>query len=104
VPEQPPPFRPFTAVPGADAPANAMAFLEWVADGIWRIHMLSEANYRYSRSIYEAMARSQGQGPISPPAHQVNRDQLGNVLFQVGKVAAQNRAAIAQFLREFMRR
>lgn len=96
-PHAPPPFRPYRADPNADAKQNLVGFLEWVSDGIWRIHALSEANYRYSRATYDAVSRTQGAHPPQHPAPGFNGQ---DILFNLGRLAVENRAAFAKFFRK----
>lgn len=99
-PTTPPPFQPYRANPDADTKQNLVGFLEWVADGIWRIHQLSDANYRYSRAMYEHEARkSAAAGQAFQPTRAFTPQQ---VLFDLGKIAMENRAAFAKFLKGFI--
>jgi hypothetical protein len=99
-PTPPPPFQPYRADPNADSKQNLVGFLEWVADGIYRVHQISEANLRYSRALYEHEARkSAAAGHVQPPHTPYTAQQ---VLFDLGKVAVQNRAAFGKFLRGFI--
>jgi hypothetical protein len=103
MPDQPPPpFRPFRAVPGADPKDSALAFLEWTADGIWRIHAMTEANYRYSRATYEAtVAASRQPAGARPGAPVVVNDQLINNL---GRLAYHHRGKLASILKGLLGR
>lgn len=99
-PAPPPPFQPYRANPDADAKQNLVGFLEWVADGIYRIHQISDANYRYTRALYEHEAKKAsipGQAKIGPT---FSAQQL---LFDLGKIAAQNRHAFTSFLKGFIK-
>lgn len=99
-PAVPPPFQPYRANPDVDAKQNLVGFLEWVADGIYRIHQLSDASYRYTRAMYEHEARKAAVAGQSRPAASVSTQQ---VLFDLGKIAIQNRHAFASFLKGFIK-
>lgn len=96
----PPPFKQFSPPPGGDPKAEILAFLEWTADGIFRIHELSRANYGYSRAMYEHQvaqanqAGTQHQQPVRP-------GPVDQVIVGLGKAAWKNRTKIGRGLGEF---
>jgi hypothetical protein len=113
MPQAPPPtFRPFRMDPNQDPKENAHAFIDWVTEGIFRIHALSEANYRYSVAIHEALSRrvappvrGRRNGPavrvVAPPPPQ--GPDLAQVLFQVSKAAVEHRETLRRFIGGFFR-
>lgn len=95
----PPPFQPYRANPDADAKQNLVGFLEWVADGIYRVHQLSDANYRYTRALYEHEAKKSAAAGQARPVNPISPQQI---LFDLGRIAVQNRHAFGKFLSGFI--
>lgn len=96
------PFAPYRANPDAEPKENALGFLEWVGDALFRIHTLSEMNLRYSRAMYEAAFRASGQAVRSPMARRGSL-AVDPIVADIARAAYQNREAIAGFLKLFLK-
>lgn len=105
-PGQLPPFQPYRANPDAEPKENAIAFLEWVGDALWRIHALSEMNLRYSRAMYESVVRAASAAPgrvASPAVRARGPLRVDPIVADIARAAFQNREAIAGFLKLFLK-
>lgn len=94
----PPPFKPFSPSPNATPQETGMAFVEWVADGIFRIHELNRATYGYTRAMYEHKVAQAKQGVGAPQ----QAPPAADILYSLGRVAVRTgfarRSQIGKFI------